>query len=165
MAVEGREGNAGERGRTLWPEDFGERLERFMEMAGLSRRGLAERLGVTEDTVGRWLEGVEPSGGNVWAMFRLSRGVPGGLDLLLYGHAHYEGEAEGQDEEPGTPQATCRRPYCLTTPWGSRLDALRLRAVSRIPKARWRPSSFTPREGPSSCLRRAWAMRSAIWSR
>ena len=95
MTVEGCEGNGEEHGCSLWPEDFGERLERFMEMAGLSRRDLAEHLGVTADTVGKWLKGVEPTGGNVWAMFQLSRGVPGGFELLLYGHVHDAGEAEG----------------------------------------------------------------------
>ena len=95
MAVEGREGSGEERGRSLWPEDFGERLERFMEMAGLSRRELAERLGVTEGAVGDWLEGAEPTGGNVYAMLQLSRGVPGGFEMLLHGHAHDEGDAEG----------------------------------------------------------------------
>ena len=95
MTSEGREGSAGEHGCALWPEDFGERLERFMEMAGLSRRDLAERLGVTEDTVEEWLNGAEPTGGNVWAMFQLSRGVPGGFELLLHGHAGDEGGAEG----------------------------------------------------------------------
>lgn len=95
MAIEGREGKAEEHGCALWPEDFGERLERFMEMAGLSRRDLAERLGVTEDTVGRWLKGAEPTGGNVWALYQLSRGVPGGFEMLLHGHTDDEGEAEG----------------------------------------------------------------------
>ena len=38
MAVEGREGSAEEQSRALWPEDFGERLQRLMEMARLSRR-------------------------------------------------------------------------------------------------------------------------------
>ena len=56
-----------------------------MEMAGLSRRDLAERLGATEDAVQEWLGGAEPSGGEVWAMFQLSRGVPGGFPLLLHG--------------------------------------------------------------------------------
>lgn len=88
MAIEGREGSSGEHGCALWPEDFGERLERFMEMAGLSRRDLAERLGVTEDAVGEWLKGAEPTGGDVWAMFQLSLGVPGGFPLLLYGDPH-----------------------------------------------------------------------------
>jgi len=95
MAVEGLEGMAEEHGCALWPEDFGERLKRFMEMAGLSRRDLAERLGVTEGTVGKWLKGAEPIGGNVWALYQLSRGVPGGFELLLHGHTDDEGEAEG----------------------------------------------------------------------
>lgn len=90
MAVEGREGSTGERGSALWPEDFGERLQTFLEMAGLSRRDMAERLGVTEDSVGRWLEGAEPTAGEVWAMFQLSRHVPGGFALLLYGDPHAE---------------------------------------------------------------------------
>ena len=95
MAVEGREGSEEEHGCALWPEDFGDRLERFMGMAGLSRGDLAERLGVTEGTVEKWLKGVEPTGGNVWAMFQLSRGVPGGFELLLHGHTHDEGGDEG----------------------------------------------------------------------
>ncbi len=95
MAVEGREGNNGEGGCPPWPEDFGERLERFMEMAGLSRADLAERLEVTEGAVGQWLEGAEPTGGEVWAMFQLSRGVPGGFEVLLHGHAASEGGSEG----------------------------------------------------------------------
>jgi len=94
MAVEGREGMAEDHGCALWPWDFGERLKHFMEMAGLSRQDLAERLGVREDTVGRWLKGVEPTGGNVWAMFQLSRSVPGGFELLLHGPTHDEGESE-----------------------------------------------------------------------
>ena len=95
MAVEEREGNNGEGGCPLWPEDFGERLERFMEMAGLSRADLAERLQVTEHAVGEWLEGAEPTGGEVWAMMNLARAVPGGFELLLHGHAAGEGGSEG----------------------------------------------------------------------
>ena len=34
-----------------------------------------------------------------------------------------------------------------------------------MPKARLMPSLSTPGDGASSYLRRAWAMRSAIWSR
>ena len=78
-----------------WPEDFGERLESFMEMAGLSRRDLAQRLGVTEEIVGEWLKGAEPTAGYVHAMFLLSGSVPGGFELLLHGHARDEGEAKG----------------------------------------------------------------------
>ena len=91
MALE----NPEEREGPPWPEDFGERLERFMEMAGLSRRDLAERLGVTEEIVGEWLKGAEPTAGYVHAMFLLTRGVPGGLELLLHGHTRDQGEAKG----------------------------------------------------------------------
>ena len=55
--------------------------------------------------------------------------------------------------------------HLLTTPCVSLLDALRLRTRSRIPKARWMSSSATLGDGTSSCLRRAWAMRSAICNR
>ena len=53
----------------------------------------------------------------------------------------------------------------LTIPWGSRLDALRLRALSRIENASWMPRFSTLGMGSSSCLSRAWAMRSAICRR
>ncbi len=95
MAVEGREGMAEEHGCALWPEDYGERLEGFLEMAGLSRRDLAERLGVTESAVSGWLDGAEPTGGEVWALMNLARGVPGGFELLLHGRAGNHGGAEG----------------------------------------------------------------------
>ena len=39
------------------------------------------------------------------------------------------------------------------TPWGSRLDALRLRAWSRMLKARSTPRRSTLGDGSSSCLR------------
>ncbi len=91
MALEDPEKREG----PLWPEDYGERLERFMEMAGLSRRDLAERLGVTEEIVGEWLKGAEPTAGYVHAMFLLTREVPGGLELLLHGHTRDEGEVKG----------------------------------------------------------------------
>ena len=51
--------------------------------------------------------------------------------------------------------APARSHHRLTIPWGSRLDALRLRARSRIPKARAMPWRSTLGDGCSSCLRRA----------
>ena len=62
MAVEGREGSTRKQRRPPFPEDFGERLERLMKMAELSRRDLAELFGVTERTVQKWLRGGVPSG-------------------------------------------------------------------------------------------------------
>ena len=53
-------------------------------------------------------------------------------------------------------------PHRLTIPWGSRRDAFRLRARSRMEKASWMPRSSTLGTGSSSCLRRACAMKSAI---
>ena len=95
MAVEGREGSAEEQGRAIWPEDFGERLQRLMEMAGLSRRDLARFLGVTERTVQKWLAGGgRPKGGNYYGIMQLSRAVPGGFELMLYGEAGADGEAK-----------------------------------------------------------------------
>ena len=92
MVAEEHHGNTDEEGCSLWPEDFGERLQRFMEMAGLSQRDLTEGLGATEEMVGDWLRGVEATAGYVHAMFLLARGVPGGFDVLLYGHVRDEGE-------------------------------------------------------------------------
>ena len=100
MAVEGPKGSAGERGGALWPEDFGERLERFMKMADLSRRDLAELLGVRESTVQKWLKGGEPTGGNYWGLMQVARHVPGGFPLLLYGDPHAKIGAGEQEYEP-----------------------------------------------------------------
>ena len=94
MAVGGREGSTEEHRRPLWPDDFGERLERLMEMAELSRRDLAELLGVRESTVQKWLKGGEPTGGNFWGLMELARRVPGGFPLLLYGDPRAEVGAE-----------------------------------------------------------------------
>ena len=87
MAVEGREGSIEEFRPPGWPEDFPQRLERLLEMAGLSRQDLARFLGVTERTVQTWLGGRgRPRGGNFYAIVQLSRGVPGGFELMIYGH-------------------------------------------------------------------------------
>ena len=94
MAVEGREGSTRKQRRPPFPEDFGERLERLMKMAELSRRDLAELFGVTERTVQKWLRGGVPSGGSYWGIMQLARGVPGGFELMLYGDAGSEGEGE-----------------------------------------------------------------------
>ncbi len=91
MAVEGRKGSIRDR---LWPDDFGERLERLMEMAGLSRQELAQGMGVTERTVQKWLDGGMPTGANFWGIAELARRVPGGMELILHGKAGADGEAE-----------------------------------------------------------------------
>ncbi len=55
-----------------FPEDFGQRLERFVELAGLSREDFAERLGVDYDRVMEWFNGAVLTGGEVWHIMRLA---------------------------------------------------------------------------------------------
>ena len=87
MAVEGREGSIEDFRPPPWPEDFPKRLERLLEMVDMSRQDLARFLGVTERTVQTWLRGRgRPKGGNFYAIVQLSRAVPGGFDLMIYGH-------------------------------------------------------------------------------
>ena len=74
-----------------WPEDFGERVGRLLKMAGLSRRDLAEFVGVTEGTVGKWLKGAIPAGPNFLGIVELASTVPGGFDLIMYGEAGEQG--------------------------------------------------------------------------
>ena len=80
-----------ERKRTLnnrppfFPEDFGERLERLKELAGLSWGEFAGRLGVTQTGLRKWRNGRPPSGRYLWAIIELAREVPGGYDLIMYG--------------------------------------------------------------------------------
>ena len=67
----------------LFPEDFGERLERLIELAGLSREAFAERLGIEYERVVEWFEGAILTGGEVWHVARLAWSVPGGLEVIL----------------------------------------------------------------------------------
>ena len=67
----------------LFPEDFGQRLERFTELADLSWEEFAERLGVALDRVMEWRNGTIPTGGEVWHIMRLAWSVPGGVEVML----------------------------------------------------------------------------------
>ena len=69
----------------LIPEDFGERLERLKEMAGLWWREFAELLGVTQRGMLKWRREGRPSGASFWAIMELARDVPGGYELMLCG--------------------------------------------------------------------------------
>ena len=62
----------------LFPKDFGERLERLREIAGLSWEEFAERLSVGDDRVMEWRKGSIPSGEEVWHIMHLASTVPGG---------------------------------------------------------------------------------------
>ena len=67
----------------LFPEDSGQRLERFIELAGLSWEEFAGRLGVELDRVMEWRNGAIPTGGEVWHIMRLAWSVPGGIEVML----------------------------------------------------------------------------------
>ena len=67
----------------LFPKDFGERLARLVELAGLSWEEFAKRLGVGCDRVTEWRGGEAPTGGEVWYIMRLVLSVPGGTDVML----------------------------------------------------------------------------------
>ena len=79
----------GERNRTedcqadIFPKDFGDRLERLIELAGLSWEESARILGVGLDRVTEWREGTIPTGGEVWRIMSLARSVPDGFEIML----------------------------------------------------------------------------------
>ena len=65
-----------------FPPDFPERLERFMEAAELSSRGLARLLRVDNRMLRRWRKGTQPDPGHLVALFTLAAEI-GLLHLLL----------------------------------------------------------------------------------
>ena len=67
----------------LFPKDFGERLVRLVELAGLSWGEFAERLGVGSARVTEWRGGEVPTGAEVWHIMRLALSVPGGMEVML----------------------------------------------------------------------------------
>ena len=69
--------------RELFPEDFGQRLERFIELAGLSWEEFAQLLGFELDRVMEWRNGAIPTGGEVWNIMRLAWSVPSGIEIML----------------------------------------------------------------------------------
>ena len=58
-----------------FPGDFPERLEAFVEAAGLSWRGLARRLKVNARLVRRWRAGAKPGSGHLVNLFDLAAGM------------------------------------------------------------------------------------------
>ena len=48
------------------PEDFPERLERLIELAGMSREEFAQGPGIDYDRVAQWFDGAVLTGGEVW---------------------------------------------------------------------------------------------------
>ena len=68
-----------------FPEDFAERLERLIELAGLSREEFAGRLGFDHDRVAEWFEGAELTGGERWHVGRFAWLIPGGFEIIVPG--------------------------------------------------------------------------------
>ncbi len=81
--MDGKEQEEGSYPEPSFPEDFGERLERLIELAGLSREEFAQRLGIDYDRVAEWFEGAELTGGEVWHVARLAWSIPGGLEIIV----------------------------------------------------------------------------------
>ena len=81
-------------------DDLPERLERFREVAGLSWRELAVRLGVTDRRVAAWRKGRVPSGEAMYGLLLLSAEVPGGLEAL---YPEFVPGADDEDEEGDEP--------------------------------------------------------------
>ena len=70
-------------GVALVPEDFREKLEVIKKMTGLSWERMASAMGVDSRQLWRWRRrGVQPNGGAMLALVRLSLRVPGGLAAL-----------------------------------------------------------------------------------
>ena len=67
----------------LFPDDFGQRLERLLELADISWEQFADFLGVEYDRVIEWREGAIPTGGQVWQVMHLAWSVPGGIEVML----------------------------------------------------------------------------------
>ena len=81
-----------------FPLDFHERLEKFVQAAGLSWRGLARRLRVSVRCVWRWKAGTKPDSGHLVALFNLAAEV-GLLHILL--------PAVGEPPQTVEPRAAC----------------------------------------------------------
>ena len=65
-----------------FPPEFPDRLERFMEAADLSSRGLARLLHVDNRMLRRWRKGTQPDLGHLVALFNIAAGM-GLLHILL----------------------------------------------------------------------------------
>ena len=77
-----------------WPEDFPQRLERLNQLAGLSWKEFAERLGIKDDRVTEWRTGTIPTSGEVWHIMRLAMSVPGGFKVMVPEAAEHSRDAD-----------------------------------------------------------------------
>ena len=66
-----------------FPDDYGQRLERLLELADLSWEQFADLLGAEYDRVMEWRDGAIPTGGEVWHIMHLAYSIPGGTEVML----------------------------------------------------------------------------------
>ena len=84
--------------RELFPNKFGQRLERLLKLAGMSWEQFAGLLGVELHRVMEWRDRAIPTGGEVWHIMRLTYSVPGGMEGMLP-------EAAASGEQTGKSRA------------------------------------------------------------
>ena len=68
---------------SAFPKDFPRHLEVFKEMAGMSWRELAKRVGVRYGRLMSWRRGTVPKGEALLSLFRVASTMPGGLETLV----------------------------------------------------------------------------------
>lgn len=66
-----------------FPDDYGQRLERLLDLAGLSWQQFADLLGAEYDRVMEWRDGSIPTGEEVWHIMSLAYSIPGGIKAML----------------------------------------------------------------------------------
>ena len=79
------------------PEDFGQRLEQFMQVSGLGPRPLGRLVGVSPYRVREWRRGVVPSGHYLFRLLRTAESM--GLGHLLM--CPEETWSDGPDKSDG----------------------------------------------------------------
>ena len=83
-----------------FPDDFSERLERFVDAAGLSWRGLARHLRLSARCVRRWRTGTKPDSGHLLALLNLA------IEMRLL---HHLVPAAAEQDEGTDPRILERR--------------------------------------------------------
>ena len=84
-----------------FPEDFPERLDHFRQAAGLTWRGLARELRVSDRTVRRWKAGAKVGSGHLVSLFALA------ARLGLLHHLLPEAGAPVAAADPDTESRGC----------------------------------------------------------
>ena len=135
-----------------FPEDFDERLERLIELAGLSREEFAQRLGIDYDRVAEWFEGAVLTGGEVWHVARLAWSIPGGLEIIIPGAG---GGVEGRSSSAVQRRSRAR-------------SSMMARAAKRLRRRNYKgplPTASSAATFRSDSAKGCWGSSLAAWSR